>query len=201
MIRSASLAVILAGALSGSLAQAETKKPLPPPTAVSLQMRAPAPQWDAGLLLGGGAYEADGSLDHGAVRLGLELDSVSLRQKETDLGLGITVSASTFNFQDGHFGLGIWSGLEVVSPWVVELALRGGIATDSHGASPEINPELRLGLRSLNLTGHYGHAHLLTLGSDLSLAVDSADSRPRTTLYAALRLDAMWLIAPIRALF
>jgi hypothetical protein len=176
--------------------------PLPPPhAATSVQMLARSPQWDVGVTLGGGVYESGGRLDRGAFRLGLELDSIYLRRREADFGLGWTLSASTWNFGDARLGLGVLGTLQVLDPLSVELALRGGIVTDGNGASPSLTPELRLGLRSLNLKGQYSHAHLLALGTDFTFATDELDTRPRASIYAALRFDVMWLVAPVRAIF
>jgi hypothetical protein len=183
--------------------ETETERPssLPPPRVSELQMRASVPQWDVGLTLGGGVYERGGNYDHAAFRLGLELDSLYLRRHEADFGLGWTISVSTLNFADSRLALGVLGILEVVEPISVELGLRGLVLTDGNGASPGLNPELRFGLRSLNLKGHYSHAHLLAFGADLSFAVSPTDERPRAAFYAALRGDVMWLVAPLVGLF
>jgi hypothetical protein len=189
---------------ANALAAAEPEPSLEPLTRsaqAAFQVRAPEPQWDVGFTLGGGFYEAQGSLDHGAFLLGLEADTLFFRRRETDAGLGLGLRALTVHFRDTRLALGPHVLLPFFDPLLIELGFRALLVADGSGVSPGFSPELRFGLRSLNLTNHYGHAHFIGFGSDFSFAVNDADDRARTTLYLTLRLDSMWLVAPLRALF
>jgi len=210
LVQTLSLAIACGGTLSFASAEAHATEepnaeaPLPPLSEKAkraFQFRAPEPQWDVGVTLGGGLYEAQGSLDHGAFLLGLEADTMFLRRRDQDAGLGLGLRLGTVHFQDTRLGLGPHLLLATFDPLVIELGVRGLLIANGSGASPGVSPELRVGLRSLNLSGHYGHAHLLTFGTDFSFAVNDADDRARTTLYLTFRFDGMWIVAPFQALF
>jgi|GEM_PF-1372424 len=201
----AGAAALILASVEAHAAEDSTKEtplaPLDEKARRAFEIRAPEPQWDVGVTLGGGLYESQGSLDHGAFLLGLEADTLLLRRRDQDAGLGFGLRFGTVHFQDTRLGLGPHLLLAVFDPVVIELGFRGLLIANGSGASPGVSPELRVGFRSLNLSGHYGHAHLLTFGSDFSFAMNEADDRARTTLYLTLRFDGMWLVAPIKALF
>lgn len=175
---------------------------LPPPDADAFRVKAPLPQWDVGVL-GGGAATARGDRDFGLEFWGaLELDMTLLRERWDELGLGGRLRVGTSGFKDARFSLAPVAIVPIRDPVALDLSFGPLLATSGSGMLAGFEGSLGIGLRSVNLKGHYAHAHSLVLGYSQTFALDSvSQSEESMALWGALRVDAMWFVLPFGLLF
>lgn len=192
-----------ARASGGTGPQAESgASVLQPPDTNAFRMKAPSPQWDVGVLGGGSATERNdrgfGLEFWGA----LELDVSALRERWNELGLGGRLRAGTSGFKDARLSLAPVLILPIEDPVSLDVSFGPLLATSSAGMLAGFEGSLGIGLRSVNLKGHYAHVHTLVLGYSQTFALDSVPkSEESIAIWGAIRVDAMWFVLPFGMIF
>ncbi len=199
-------ALSLFGVGRGSAEEARPTTPqrsvLPPPDVDSFRVRAPSPQWDVGVALGGGAIERQGSGFGGEFLGALELDVSGLRERFREVGLGGRLRVGTLGFKDFRASLAPLLILPVSDPVALDLSFGPLLATSGEGPLIGFEGSLGVGLRSVNLKGHYAHVHTLVFGYSQTFALgDMPPSEETIAIWAGLRVDGMWFLLPFGLIF
>ncbi len=158
----------------------------------------PQPSFDVGIVSAVCARGADKFWERTQFCLGGLVDVIALRKKETDPGAGGYLQLSSAGFRDLRVGLG-GTGIVSLIDWF-SLTARGGglLVVSSDGVQPGLEGYLEFGQRSLSLSSHYALSHSFIMGMQYALA--AGDLPASHAMWLGLRIDAIWLTAPV-ALF
>lgn len=208
-VRSAAFVVFALSLLGALHALAEEARPtapersvLPPPDVDSFRVRAPSPQWDVGVVLGSGAIERQDSGFGGEFLGALELDVSGLRERFREVGLGGRLRVGTLGFKDFRASLAPLLTLPLSDPVALDLSFGPLLATSGQGPLVGFEGSLGVGLRSVNLKGHYAHVHTLVFGYSQTFALgDMPPSEETIAIWAGLRVDGMWFVLPFGVIF
>lgn len=171
---------------------------LPPVPVDEMTKTAPQPSWDTGLLLSACGQGDDRVWETTKFCVGALGDVVFLRKKEDEMGLGGYAQVATAGFRDVRGSLGL-AGVFSLVDWFALTARGGGLlAVGERGAQPGLEGYLEFGHRSVSLKSRYALSHSLMSGIQYTL--QTHDLPTASTIWVGIRLDAVWLTAPV-ALF
>lgn len=168
---------------------------LSPVPATEMSEAGKTPSWDTGLLLGVCGVGNERPWQVTKFCLGGLVDLLFLRDTEDKAGLGGYAQVSSAGFVDIRTSGGITSAISLID-WF-SLSLRGGgmAVMSPRGAQPGIEGYLGLGHRSISLRSHYALSHSFFGG--MQYALPSGSLPASHAIWAGLRIDGVWLTAPI----
>ncbi len=171
---------------------------LPPVPTEEMTSKAPQPSWDTGLLLSACGVGKERPFERTKFCLGALGDVVFFRENEDEFGFGGYAQLGTAGFRDVRGGVGLSAVFSLVD-WFTLTTRGGGLVVASEGGTqPGLEGYVELGQRSVSLKSHYALSHSLFGG--LQYALETTGLPASSTIWIGLRLDAVWLTAPV-ALF
>lgn len=179
----------------------ELPPPLPPaPAAETLRVQGKTPLVDVGVLLGVNGVGQDRLFQGVEFALSVQAESLWLRRRDRDVGLGLALNLGTSGFFESRASLGPLFVVPLVDPILLGVSVRALGAHDGHAPAAGLVGALDVGLRTVHLQGHYSHVHALTFGFERIFVEADGWTRPNTIVTIAVRVDAFWFVAPFLAL-